>query len=153
MFPSSPHLVPATRRDKTRQHVNQSSQSRSASFRKKHTELGCHRHDLKLERTQFRNADRLVGHSDQYDAMIISIVVLYDTYLVGLFVRFSFPLSFSSVVNHLRCSRVFGTQDGDYLSTSIIYRFLYSSDMCSCRILSTALPHPCETRPRSETFY
>ena len=44
------------------------------------------------------------------------------------------------------CSQVFGTQNGDYQSTVIIYRFLYSSNMCSFRAC-TAPPLPCETYP------
>ena len=36
---------------------------------------------------------------------------------------------------------VFGTQDGDRGTITIIYRFLYSSGMCSCRACSTNAYH------------
>ena len=68
--------------------------------------------------------------------MIVSVVSIYDTYLVGLFVRLTFPPLFSSL-GTIVVSRTFGTQDGNYRDTSIVYWFLYSSDMCSCRACST----------------
>ena len=38
-----------------------------------------------------------------------------------MFIRLTLPLLFSSLVNHLWCSRVFGIQDEDYQSKSIMY--------------------------------
>ena len=66
-----------------------------------------------VEIIRFQNADRLVDYSDQYDAMIVSVVSIYDTYLEGLFVRLTFPLLFSSIVSHLWClvpSPMMGTE-------------------------------------------
>ena len=47
----------------------------------------------------------------------------------------------SSVGTTVVISSIFGTQDGDCQSTIIIYRSLYSSDMCSCRACSTNAQH------------
>ena len=59
--------------------------------------------DRCLERNQLQNADRLVAYSDQYDGMVVCLVSLYDTYLVGLFVRLTFPPHYSSVVEPMWC--------------------------------------------------
>ena len=47
---------------------------------------------MKPKGIRFQNADRLVAYSDRYDAMIISVVSIYDTYLGDLFIRLTFPL-------------------------------------------------------------
>ena len=67
---------------------------------------------------RLQNADILVDFSNQEDAMIVSVVSIYDTYLEGLFSRLVFPPLFSSL-GTIVVSRTFGTQDGDYRGTSI----------------------------------
>ena len=42
------------------------------------------------ERNRFPIADRLVDFADQQDAMMVSVVSLYDLYLGGPFVRLTF---------------------------------------------------------------
>ena len=74
---------------------------------------------IQSERIRFRNAERLVDGAEQWDAMIVSVVSSYDTYLGGqCLVRPTFPpfvqlgCGTSIVVYH-----VSGTHDGDYQST------------------------------------
>ena len=46
---------------------------------------------VQTERNQVRSVDRLIGCADQYDAMIVSVVTSYDTYLGGPFVCLTAP--------------------------------------------------------------
>ena len=87
------------------------------------------------------------------------VSVVDPRYVFGrsVFVRWTYALLISSVGEPLRCPQVFGTRDGDYQSTIIIYRYLYPSDMCSCRACSTNTQYSATSRvwdaPRSETFH
>ena len=67
--------------------------------------------------------------------MIVSVVSRYV--LERPFHPLDFPPLLVSSLGTTVASHVFGTQDGDRDTPTTIYRFLYSSDLCSCRACST----------------
>ena len=77
--------------------------------------------------------------------MIVSVVSLYSMIMIMIMIRIRetintislFIMQFNSLGEPHVISRVFGTQRVGYQGLTIIHRFLYSSDMCSCRACST----------------
>ena len=69
--------------------------------------------------------------------MIVSVVDLQYVLGRSVFVRLTYATFDQFGGNHVIISSIFGTQDGDYQSTIIIYRPLHSSDICSFRACST----------------
>ena len=75
------------------------------------------------ERIRFQKADILVDYCEQYDAMIVSVVSLINIRRSVLVRLTTSPfVQFRSGTTVVSCS--FGTQDGDYGGTLIIYWFL-----------------------------